>query len=227
MRSPTSVAQLVPRVHTRLPTVALQARVRTTIVHTLGHKTHRPWSRAAPKMGSWEDEEEPEPDGTPPPPSRIPHPSSLSPARSRCGFSTHDDSACLLARSADEEDEEDSAFDGGESGRKKKSVSSAHVPISLFDQVLRGASEQVYDPHIGQYVEKTAIEADAKVDDEQTQSGVKFKARAGPFSCLRAPVRSARPPRHSLAHFRPSLAAQRMGRKSSLHSMGWIRTSIM
>jgi len=110
----------------------LEARVRTTIVHTLGHKIHRPWSRAAPKMGSWEDEEEPEPD--------------------------------------DEEDEEDTAFDDGESGSRKKSASSAHVPISLFDQVLRGASEQVYDPHIGQYVEKTAIEADAKVEDEQTQS---------------------------------------------------------
>jgi hypothetical protein len=145
-------------------------------------------------MGSWEDEEEPEPDGT----LRVSSCPSTPRMHSRA-CSTHDDPACLLAPFADEEDEEDTAFDDGESGSRKKSASSAHVPISLFDQVLRGASEQVYDPHIGQYVEKTAIEADAKVEDEQTQSGTNFRHTRDDFIASARLVRSPRARHQPLA----------------------------
>ena len=74
-------------------------------------------------------------------------------------------------RVAEGDGEEEAADFDDENGVKKKAKSRVQVPISLFDQVLKGASDIVYDPHIGQYVEKTAIEAEVKVEDEQVSLG--------------------------------------------------------
>ena len=56
----------------------------------------------------------------------------------------------------------DSDVDSPVAGSPTKRVG----PVSLFDQVLHGAEELVYDSHIGQYVEKSAVEDDAREYEE-------------------------------------------------------------
>ena len=102
----------------------LEVRIRSTVVSTLGHTVHRPWSVAAPPK-QWPNFDD-----------------DLQAA----------DGAGGEREGSEDEFSDDSASNSRAASRAGNN--SNQDSLSLFDRIMNDAAKQAYDPQIGQYVHK-------------------------------------------------------------------------